>query len=159
MTGLIDWVEQAALENIRFHLQVTETLAKEAASTLILLLAGMGGALAYAVKGFEQATLTSLAVGAGMLSAWLMVVGCLLVIKCLLSTWLYAPTNEPKNLYQKDYSLDEMHEAELRNMQVRIEQVIMRNHRVAAWLDRSRLLALASPVVFVIAAAFSWVAR
>lgn len=155
---LLEWVEKAGQENLRFRLQNSETLAKEAAWTLTVLMAGMAGSLAYAAKGFEQSPPTSLAVGAGVLAMWLMIAGFMLVIFCMLTTSLPAPTNEPKNLYQKDFPLEAIRQVELRNLQERIEQTAARNHRVAAWLDRCRLLALASPLVFAIAA-FVWAAR
>jgi hypothetical protein len=76
----------------------------------------------------------------------------------MLTTSLPAATNEPMNLYQTGYGIDALREVELKNLQDRIEQTTARNHRVAAWLDRIRLLALASPVIFVIAAS-AWEAH
>ena len=152
MSELLDWAEKAGIENLKFRLQNSETLAKEASTTLTILLAGMGGAMAYAAKGFEQGMPPPLSIGAAALAVWLAVVGCLLMVYCMLTTSLPAPTNEPNNLYQKDYTVDALREVELRNIQQRIAQTTARNHRVAAWLDRCRLLALASPVVFAIAA-------
>lgn len=152
MSELLDWVEKAALENLRFRLQNTETLAKEAAATLTVLLAGMWAALAYAVKVFESGGGSVLAWGAAALSAWLMLCGMLLVWKCLMTQNLSIPTNEPKNLLQKQYALDALREAELLNIQGRIDQAAQRNHYVAAWLDRCRWMLLLSPVAFVIAA-------
>lgn len=158
MSELIEWAEKAGLENLRFRLQNSEILAKEASSTLTILLAGMGGSLAYAAKGFEQASLDPLAIGAVALAAWLMITGCLLVTFCMLTTSLPVPTNEPRNLYQKEFAIEVVREVELHNIQERITQTIARNHRVAAWLDRTRLLLLGSPVIFAIAA-LAWEAR
>lgn len=158
MSDLFEWAEKAGLENLRFRLQNAETLAKEAMSTLTMVLAGMGAALAYAARGFEQLPPVPLAVGAAVLAGWLMIAGCVLVFFCMLTTALPVPTNEPANLYQEKYTLDALREVELKNIQERIEQTRARNHRVAAWLDRARLLALASPLVFLIAAS-AWAAR
>lgn len=158
MSDLIDYAEKAGLENIRFRLQNSETLAKEASSTLTVLLAGMGGSLAYAAKLFEEATPSALTVGAAAVSTWLMVASILLVVFCMLTTNLPSPTNEPSNLYQKEFSLEAIREVELRNLNQRIKEVAARNHRVAAWLDRARLLAIASPIVFAISA-LAWVGR
>ena len=152
MNSLIDWVEHAALENLRFRLQNAETLAKEAASTLTILIAGIGFSLAYAIKGYEKTDVSPLTVGVSALSVWMMLTGCLLIIFCMLSTSLPAPTNEPKNLYQKDFELDKLREVELINIQDRISQATDRNHRVAAWLDRVRLMAIFSPIIFIIGA-------
>jgi hypothetical protein len=123
MSELIDWAEKAGLENLRFILQNAETLSKEASSTLTALLAGMGGSLAYAVKGFEQTSLSPLAIGAVALAVWLMIAGCLLVIFCMLTTFLPAPTNEPRNLYQKKFTVEILREIELQNIQERITQI------------------------------------
>jgi len=101
MSELLEWAENAGLENLRFRLQNAEALAKEAATTLTVLGAGMGGALAYAVKGFEKQPASALAIGAGVLAVWLMFVGGLLVFFCMLTTSLPAPTNEPMNLIKK----------------------------------------------------------
>lgn len=49
----IEWIEEAGRENLRFRLQNAETLAREAHQTLLVLLAGMGGALAYVVKTLD----------------------------------------------------------------------------------------------------------
>lgn len=158
MSDLIDYAEKAGLENIRFRLQNSETLAKEASSTLTVLLAGMGGSLAYAAKLFEEGTPSALMVGAAAVSAWLMVASILLVVFCMLTTSLPSPTNEPSNLYQKAFALEAIREVELRNLDERIKEVAARNHRVAAWLDRARLLAVSSPIVFAISA-LAWVGR
>jgi hypothetical protein len=158
MSELLDWVEKAAQENLKFRLQNAETLAKEASSTLTVLLAGIGAAFAYAAKGLEQPSPTPLALGALVLATWLMITGVLLVWNCMLTTSLPAPTNEPKNLYQKGYEIDALREAELKNIQERIEELAKRNHRVAAWLDRCRLLAITSLFISAVVAAV-WAAR
>lgn len=158
MSDHITYAETAGFENIRFRLQNAETLAREATSTLTILLAGMGAAMAYAVKGFEQVSPSALAIGAAALSIWLMLVAVLLVVYCMLTTNLPAPTNEPMHLYQVEYPLESIRKVELRNLDERIKQIAARNHRVAAWIDRARLLAIASPIVFAFSA-LVWAAR
>ncbi|MEW8072926.1 MAG: hypothetical protein AB2826_21120 [Candidatus Thiodiazotropha sp.] len=155
MTDLLTYAETAGLENLRFRIQNSEVLAKEAASTLTIILAGMGGSLAFAANGLEQTMPSSLTIGAAALALWLMFVGCLLVVFCMLTTELQAPTNEPDNLYQTGYSVEEIRRAELNNIQDRIKLATARNRRVAGWLDRCRLLSLVSPVIFAIPAFFS----
>lgn len=151
MSELLDWVEKAGMENIRFRLQITETLAKEAQTTLTVLLAGMGASLAYAIKGLESAEGMSAATsGAACLSVWLMIGAAVLIVQCIMTAPLYPPANEPKNLYQKNYALDKLREFELLNMQASIDAIVARNHRVAAWLDRVRIWATASPLVFTL---------
>lgn len=153
MDTVLDWAEKAGLENLKFRLQNAETLAKEAATTLTVLLAGMSGSLAYAVKYFEPAAPSiQMAVGSGALSAWLMLLSAMLVHFCIKTLPLPTPTNEPANLYQPEFTLDLMRAVELKNIQVRIEQATTRNAEVATWLDRIRYCAVASPLVFVISA-------
>lgn len=154
----LEFAEKAGLENIKFRLQNSESLSKEATSTLTALLAGMGGAMAYVIKGFEQPNISSLTVGAAALATWLMAVALVLVLFCMLSKDLPVPTNEPLNIYLKEFEINKIRDAELRNLDARIKQAIQRNHRVAAWLDRTRLAAIASPVVFAITA-LAWEAR
>jgi len=55
MSELLDYVKKAGAENLEFSLQNAETLAKEANTTLAVLLAGMGGAMAVAAIEVEQA--------------------------------------------------------------------------------------------------------
>ncbi|MES9830527.1 MAG: hypothetical protein ABW201_19915 [Candidatus Thiodiazotropha sp.] len=154
MTDLLTYAETAGMENLRFRIQNSEVLAKEAASTLAIILAGMGGSLAFAAKGLEQTTPSSFVFGAISLALWLMIVGGILVKFCILTQDLQAPTNEPANLYQTEYSIEEIRIAELKNIQSRIQKATTRNHKVAAWLDRCRLLSLASPLIFAIPAFF-----
>lgn len=159
MSELLDYAEKAGEANLKFRLENAETLAKEANATLTILLAGMGGSLAFAVNGLERmdSLPSAITVGAIGLAVWLMVVACLLVVFCMLSTELQAPTNEPLNLYLPDHPLERIRVVELRNLDVRIKLATVRNHRVAAWLDRVRLMAVASPLAFVVSASV-WVA-
>lgn len=152
MHEVLDYAEKAGLENLKFRLQNAETLAKESNGILTILLAGIGGAMALATKGFEQAhpLPSAITVGAVGLAVWLMVAAAVLVVFCMLSMDLPAPTNEPLNLYQPDFALEQIRVVELRNLDLRIKQATARNHRVAAWLDRVRLLAILSPLAFAL---------
>lgn len=151
MSDVLEYAEKAGLDNLKFRLQIAETLAKEANSILTILLAGIGGALALSVKGFELPfpQVSAMTIGLAGLAAWLMIVAGILVVFCMLSMDLPAPTNEPLNLYQPEFELSDLRIVELRNLDQRIKQVTARNHRVAAWLDRVRLLAITSPLVFL----------
>lgn len=151
MDAVLEWAEKAGLENLRFRLQNAETLAKEAATTLTVLLAGMAGSLTYAIKYADAgASSMPLAVGAGALSAWLMALSALLVHFCIKTLPLQPPTNEPGNLYQPAFDIAVLRQVELKNLQSRIDQATARNTMVAIWLDRIRYLAVSSPLLFVI---------
>jgi hypothetical protein len=157
MKELIEYAEKAGLENLRFRLQNAETLAKEANTTLALLLAGIGVTTAYVIKGLEQPNTSFLTFGIAGLVIWLMITAILLVYFCILSTELPVPTNEPMNLYQPDFELDAIRAVELKNIDARIKEATAHNHRIAAWLDRIRLLAITSPFVFTLASLLAWV--
>lgn len=153
MEKTIDWIERQAMENLRFRLANAETLAKEANATLLILLAGLGGGLAYVVKGMAMPAPSALMAGATAFTGWLMVCALVLTVKCILTANLPVPSNEPKNLKAAfDLDLDTARQFELENIQARIDDTKARNWRVAKWLDRVRLMAVFSPAVFAIAA-------
>lgn len=148
MEELLDWVEKNALENLRFRLQNAETLAKDASATLTLVLAAMGGALAYAVKGLESGAINALITGTLFATTWLGVCAILIVIRCIQTRELVAPTNEPTNIFQPEYALADLRRVELKNIQDRIQEAMTRNRIVASWLDRCRLMLAFTPAVF-----------
>ncbi|AXA80461.1 hypothetical protein F1536_12340 [Achromobacter xylosoxidans] len=60
--------------------------------------------------------------------------------------------NEPQNLYQPKYTLYQLREVELQNIQARIVEARIRNEATAGALNRVRLWAIASPLFFAITA-------
>jgi len=150
MSGeLMSWAEQEAKENIRFRLHISELLAKSAETTLVMVFAGMGGAMAYVVHHADHLTAWHV-VGAVAVAAWLMAAACILVLFCMMAMDLPVPANEPKNLYQTDYDTVALRKVELENVQERIDAVKYRNQYIAGWLNRARLMAVATPVVFIV---------
>ena len=149
MKELLDWAEKAALENIKFHLQNSDNLAKEATTTLTVLLAGLGAALAYTLKALDSGIATTTTAGAAGMTLYLAALSGLLVFRCMKIAPIPAPTNEPRNLYQKGFELDALREVELTNIQERIDQAVARNDGTTAWLNRVRLLAVLSPFIFL----------
>jgi hypothetical protein len=145
---LIEWVEKQALENLRFRIQDAETIAKESNATLTILLAALGGGIAYCAKLVEADA--SREVLAGMISAlsYVAVLCGLLLNRCLKIAAMPVPTNEPRNLLRKDFSLNAIREAELLNVQARIDEAVARNDFTADWLNRVRFLAVLTPLVF-----------
>lgn len=158
MSEMIEWVERAALENLRFRLQNAETLAKDASSLLMLLLGGMGAALAYSVRALESGAADPAHIGVFAVMGWLLLSCLVLVWQCILTMPLQAPTNEPDNLMQPGYEFEVIRRAELNNIQARINEAVQRNHHVAAWLDRVRIAVTISPMVFALTA-WAWAAR
>lgn len=150
MEELLDWAEKNGLENLRFRLQISEALAKDASSTLTLTLAAMGGAMAYGIKGLEGGTVSPLVIGILAVTGWLAFCAMLIVFRCIQTRELVAPTNEPNNIFQPEYALDDLRRVELKNIQMRIEQATARNWTVAYWLDKSRLMLALTPAVFLV---------
>lgn len=151
---LLDFAEKAGYENLRGHLAHAETLAKEAITTATLLLAGTGGALTYAIKWFDQKPAGPAVWGAVATTFWLAGLSALLVIRCLRTVRTEMLYNEPMNLYKPDLNLTlvEARRWELENLQQRIGLTKERNKPIARWLDRIRIAAAATPIVFLAAA-------
>ncbi len=147
----IDWVEKAALENAKFGIGVTDALAKGAETLLALLLAALGGAVAYLVKALEVGLVwTPLVVGVVALTAWWMLLGGVLMHRCIMSDALHGPCSDPCKLHGAHldaYSFEQVRAFELARTQERIDANRARNARNAYWLDRCRLAFLASPLI------------
>lgn len=145
MNDVLEWIEKAALENLRGHLQIADGLAKEAATTLTILLATLSGAFGYALTVLEYR------IGSVALTAYLFALCVVLVTRCMMIKEFPATTNEPRNLNQQGFALDALRNAELKNIQVRIDQAAQRNAITAQWLNRVRLGTIGSPLIFAIA--------
>jgi hypothetical protein len=156
-TKVLDWAEKQGLENMEQRHATAELLAKEAATTLTLLLAGLGGALAYGVKLLEPGGADAVEGGAALLCVYLAVLSVLLTFKCLLIGDIPAITNEPKNLAQRGYSFDALRAVELRNLQQRIDHAVQRNVQIAKLLNRFRVAAACSPLMFAVGAGATFV--
>ncbi|MFP3794702.1 hypothetical protein [Paraburkholderia sp. SIMBA_027] len=153
---LQEWVEKAAIENLKEHYASADQIAKDATTTLTVFLAAVGGGLAYAAKAIEQHSVTWLSAGAIAFTVWFLVLSLLLVWKCMMLRPFSTVYNEPRSLYQPQYSLSQLREAEFKNLQNRINRAAQQNGKVARWLNRLRLAAAACPVAFIVGAAVGW---
>jgi len=151
MKELLDWVEKNALENLRARLQNAEVLARESAAALTLALAGVGGGLAYGIKALEGGSPAPWAVALWVTVGWLALCASLVLVRCIQSRDLELPTNSPRNLWQPTFDVDALREVELEKIQGRIDRTAERNRQVACWLDRCRLMMVATPVVYLAA--------
>ncbi|MDP1634583.1 MAG: hypothetical protein Q8L69_07855 [Gallionellaceae bacterium] len=145
MNEISEWIEKAALENLRGHSQIADGLAKESATTLTILLAALSGAFGYAL------TVPEYRIGSVAMTAYLFALCVALVTRCMMIKEFPATTNEPRNLNQQGFALDDLRNAELKNFQARIDQAAQRNATTAQWLNRVRLGAIGSPLIFAIA--------
>lgn len=148
---LIDWVESQAQENLKFRLNCLENILKECNTTLTILLAGVGGTAAYLFKLLESPHPHSgMLAGLAALCLYLLLLSGLLIINCLKIDEIQVPTNEPENLYTKDYTVMQIREGELINVQERINKAAARNLYAADWLNKIRLAMLLAPLVFIL---------
>jgi len=144
---LRDWAEKAGYENLKERIESGNAIAAQAATTLTLVLAGMGGALAYAVRVFEPSPPPTV-VASAALCVWLMLIAALLVLKCINLAEAPMLYNQPNRLLLPGHTLADVRAGELVGLQERIWQQIDRNNGRSAWLNACRNLAICSPVVF-----------
>ena len=154
MDEKLDWIEKQAAENLKFRLQVREELAKDANNLLTILLAAIGAIVAFAIESSSEEQITPLLMGAIAMTVWLMLVATILVLKCIMTSTLIPPGNEPRNLLLDGYTLGQIKKFELENVQNSIDQTASRNRNIAYWLDKARLSAVASPLIFILALVF-----
>jgi hypothetical protein len=156
VTDRLEWIEKAGIENMKAHHACADVLAKDAGTTLTLLLAGIGGALAYATKAIDVHSWNWLSVGATVFTLWLVALSWYLVNSCLMATPIPQIYNEPKNLNVPDMEFDYLRRAELSGLQLRIEEAGSRNGLLARRLNLTRRLAVASPLIFILSSGAWW---
>lgn len=147
--GEFEWIEKAAVENLKQRLECADVLAKEAATTLTVLLAGIGGSLAFAIRLLDGDYSASV-VASTAVCLWLTLLAIILVFTCLKIDAIYVTYNEPKNLLKRKEhknSFDAWRTAELLGMQYRIEKNVERNDRTAKYLNRVRAMAAVTPAI------------
>lgn len=152
----IDWAEKAGIECLKGRLETAAFLQKEATTLLSILLVGIGGGIGYSAKLFEGG-ITPWIAGIAASTVWLSLVAMVLMMKCIKTMNTQLLYNLPLNIYRPEMNFTEMQvrEAELRNVNERIKITIASNDRRATWLDRVRYMAIATPIVFCVAAAIA----
>lgn len=151
----LEWIEKQAQESMRARFATADLIAKEAQTTLTVLLAGIGGSAAYGAKVFNAGPAGPLEIASAWACGYLIVVAAVLVFKCMMFRSYPAPFQDPANLMHPDRSLDEIREAELEKIGERITEAAKLNRERAALLNRIRLAAVASPLVFAAIAAWA----
>ena len=149
----LDFFEAEAKENAGFHIACAETLMREANMFLNLLLAGAGGGLALTITLAEKLAPAWQTVATGATSGYLFLLAGLLLMKCLRVRPIYPPANEPKNLMQEGFSIEQIRKAEMKARQVCIDANRDRNDEVGFWLNTCRGMAAATPIIFLAVAA------
>lgn len=150
--GEYEWIERNGIENLKARVATADTLAKEASTTLTVLLAGIGGSLAFAAKSLEGAV-TYQTVAAITTCAWLVFLSAMLVHFCMMVRPIPSVYSQPASLLQRaniGATLDQWRYGELLNIEDRIQEAIRRNHTVAQKLNLVRTLAYLTPVTVLI---------
>lgn len=145
----LEWIERQAQESLKARFATAEILAKEAQTTLSVLLAGVAGSAAYAAKIFEAGPLGSVTIAWVAVSIYLTVLCNLLIHLCMKFDSFPALWQDPKNLMQPSYSLDSLREAEVKNIGERIADATKLNAIRAKRLNRIRTAAALSPLIFI----------
>lgn len=152
---VLAWAEANGLANLKERLDTIRWLRQEAATTLTICLAGMGGALAYAapiVDAVAMGRKDAMAWGAAAVCAWLAAISVMLIWACLLARPVPTLHNEALALAQRNYALMALREAELTNVQDRTNRAREEVERLAKTLNALRLAAAASPLIFLLGA-------
>jgi hypothetical protein len=154
VAGELDWIEKAAIENLKGRVATADMLAKESVTTLTVLLAGTGGAFAWAIKLFDDKANVG-TVAALIASAWLTGLTIYLVWGCLRIVELPAVYNQPGQLLGRaaeGASFEAWRRHELLNIEERIGEAVDRNNRIADRLNLIRILATVTPILSAIGA-------
>lgn len=149
---MLEWIEKQAQESLKARFATSEILAKEAQTTLTVLLAGVGASGAYAAKIFEPGTHGPLAIASTIVCVYLTGVSAALVLTCMRIRGFPALYQDPKNLMHPDFSLDVVRELEVKNIGERIKEAKSLNEKRARLLNCFRVMAVCSPLVFAAAA-------
>lgn len=143
---VFEWAEHSGMENLKEHHEAGNLIASQASTTLTILLAGVGGSLAYAVN--VSSPLAGLPIAAAWLCSYLVLLAVLVALKCLHVGDAPPVHNHPKHLAVRGHSLDALREAEIKNIELRIAALSGRNAVRARWLNGLRMMAALAPLVF-----------
>lgn len=148
----IDWVERHAQENLKSRFATAELIARDAHTTLTALLAAVGGSAFYGVKIFVVGPTSRIAVAGAIVCCYFLLLCLVLVCKCMMFRSYPALYQEPRNILRRDLTLEEVREAELENLDERIQEARTLNDRRAEWLNGIRIATALGPIVFAAAA-------
>lgn len=155
---VLEWVEKQGQDNLKARFATADLLAKEAQNTLTVLLAAIGGSAVYALKIFDHAPASPLVAASAVVCVYLVALSLGLVMACMMFQPYPALHQDPVNLMQRQHGLTTLREAELLNLNARIQDATRINSRRVLRLNRIRIAAVLSPLVFGLAALLSPVA-
>ena len=152
---VLEWAERNGLDNLRSHLECSSIIAREAAVTLGWLATVAGASLAFIANDNWSPTALLSKLGLALLALYLLFLSVCLVFRCLRITDKPSLTNEPANLADLKFSLDQLREVELRNIQDRIDALKALNVESSNSLNRIRIAAVVGLLVAGLGAAAS----
>ena len=155
----VEWVAESANKVAAFQLDCVDALVGQGTSLLNLLLAGAGGALAFAVKLADADASYWQQGGMWGASIWLFFTAAIVLSKVLWSGPAYGPANDPGNLVAafkmpKERAL----RYDIAHRQAAIEANRERYLGVSHALNLCRALAIATPLAFFVGAAIAYFA-
>lgn len=151
----LEWVEKQGQESLKSRFATAELIAKEAQTTLTVILAGVGGSAAYAAKIFAPVASGPIEVAAVGVCIYLISLAVILVLTCMMFQEYPALHQNPENLWHPSYSTNDIREAEVKNICVRIKEAAAINEKRAAHLNKLRVFTALSPFVFAVIAAMT----
>ena len=158
----LDYAESQAVRNVEFHLKNLESLSKEAHLTLSVLLAGIPAAFTFGLKFYNQTGMGTWGGALLLLSLYLWFVGVYLM-GAIKPRPVYAPGNEPSKLEpvlnDPKFTLEEIREEELKNLQERITQNRLRCEDTGKIVNNSRKAILVSTLLFPLFAIIALIIR
>lgn len=151
--ALIELAERDGRDSMAGKLKSAEWIAGQASVTLTVLLAGVGGSLAYGARVLDPGRVSPIALGAAVLCVYLAVLAALLIWRCMTVDPFPAQVNEPRQwLHSPGMELADLRRQSLMNLQSRIAEARSINDRKANALNNVRLAATVSPLVFALVA-------
>lgn len=168
----LKWAEEHGSKNLGEKFTTGDNMNKEAQTTLTYVLTAMGGTFAFAFQalsgdsgakdGIRGVHLNPLIAGVAFMCLYFTLLGIFLVLRTMLIGEFPSPYQEPLNLTKdKDRTLDEVRDAEIRAITIRIAQANVWIGRKSRAINLARVLLVVSPVVFVCFVAacvnFKWV--
>lgn len=157
----LDWIENHAIENLKGRVETATVLAQEAHNTLMLVLTGTVGALAYGIK-LVDGDVTYSNIGASAACIWLMSVSAFVVHKCLRVAPIPAVYSQPKMLFgriEQQVPYEEWRSKVVLLIEGRIKKAVQRNRDVGRALNLARMLALLTPMVSGVSMALYWLTQ
>lgn len=142
--SLLDYAEQEGQKNMEFHIKSLEILSASCEKTLTFMLAAAALALTGAITAFMTpvtATMDLRIWGMFLIGIALTLAGLAVwfVPAAMLTDSVHPPSNQPKNLYQPQFTLEQIKEAELKNLEERIRKARKTCEKKAGVLNRARL--------------------